>query len=909
MRINTNLSALNAYRNLSMTDNRMNKSLERLSSGLRINRAADDAAGLAISEKMRGQIRGLNQAMRNAMDGISLMQTAEGALNETHAILQRMRELSVQASNDTLTSSDRIEIQKEIEQLVGEIDRIASSTEFNAKKLLDGSSAALTSTSDLYTKIFMRDGLRTIDQFGQKAVGGGNYRLEINAIAGQGEVQKTDIMKVKHAGGPNEIGGAGFGPGAPAGFEVEIAAAAEGDAGGTVTINFNLGNGLSETVTVTLADTNGASIIAGAINAQLVGTSLEDIIVADNTGDSLEVYATGPNQDFQFSVMLSGDAGAGGFAFGSLNTSGDTSGIISTSTNAADVSSTGITTVGGSENVTALAMVQDYELVAGAYSIDTERGSAGEDAAATVSYEHGNVTNFTLASLLDTPASITVSSSILFEVVSIGDGGSTAQVRYNYHEMSAGGTLNSSGWQDPITLNLGGATQASFSVGGVTFAADQFLLNEANVVNAGDRFVVDVRGADSGGASDIITVNHNEDLAGSFVVDTGTFDMAESAELRFFQLDSETGAISDSRFELSFGLYLATESDAATFNVTESGAQIGDVANFNSAIYDIDRFWDANGNFLVQDPQTINLVQGDGKKTSITIFGSDTIRDIEEKLNRAIHEGLQQKDFNSNQASYVQYVTASNVDEEGFFTVSGTFVIQTAVTGKDGEIRFSGDEGVINALSLTTLQNSVENQFTINVSDAHNGESIAENTRIVGNLLVGVVHPNVDVKFNPMAGISVDPTARAFHWDDSGGVESIFIHLSDNTMVFHIGANPLQDVGAAIGDMSSEALGVDNILVTNRSSANRAISQIDYAIGRVSSERAKMGALQNRLEHTINNLGVAAENLSAAESRVRDLDFALEMVEFTRNQIMMQAGTSMLAQANMKPQSVLMLLQ
>lgn len=174
MRINTNLSALNAYRNLSMTDSRLSKSLERLSSGLRINRAADDAAGLAISEKMRGQIRGLNQASRNAMDGISLMQTAEGALNETHAILQRMRELAVQASSDTLTSSDRIEIQKEIEQLIAEINRISSSTEFNTKKLLDGSSAALTSTSDLNTKIFMRDGLRIIDQFGQKAVGGGN---------------------------------------------------------------------------------------------------------------------------------------------------------------------------------------------------------------------------------------------------------------------------------------------------------------------------------------------------------------------------------------------------------------------------------------------------------------------------------------------------------------------------------------------------------------------------------------------------------------------------------------------------------------------------------------------------------------------------------------------------------------
>ncbi|MDZ4131869.1 MAG: flagellin, partial [Dethiobacteria bacterium] len=198
MRINQNVSALNAYRNMVMTDNRLNKSLERLSSGLRINRAADDAAGLAISEKMRGQIRGLNQAMRNAQDGISLIQTAEGALNETHSILQRMRELSVQAANDTLTSSDRVEIQKEITQLTQEIDRIANTTEFNTKKLLDGTTSALTSSDNLKTKIFMRDGLRVIDQFGQKSVEGGNFRLQIDATPGAGQVQKTDLMKIKH---------------------------------------------------------------------------------------------------------------------------------------------------------------------------------------------------------------------------------------------------------------------------------------------------------------------------------------------------------------------------------------------------------------------------------------------------------------------------------------------------------------------------------------------------------------------------------------------------------------------------------------------------------------------------------------------------------------------------------------
>lgn len=139
MRINHNIASLNTYRQLTINNTAGSKSLEKLSSGYRINRAGDDAAGLAISEKMRGQIRGLNQAERNAQDAISLIQTAEGALNETHSILQRMRELAVQAASDTNTDDDRGELQKEIGQLLKEIDRISTDTEFNTMKLLNGS--------------------------------------------------------------------------------------------------------------------------------------------------------------------------------------------------------------------------------------------------------------------------------------------------------------------------------------------------------------------------------------------------------------------------------------------------------------------------------------------------------------------------------------------------------------------------------------------------------------------------------------------------------------------------------------------------------------------------------------------------------------------------------------------------
>jgi len=174
MRINNNLMALNTHRQLGLGSTAASKSMEKLSSGFRINRAGDDAAGLAISEKMRGQIRGLTQASRNAQDGISMIQTAEGALNETHSILQRMRELAVQSANDTNNVTDRGEIQKEIDQLKSEIDRISTDTEFNTKKLLNGDmgkTAQKTAGSAIFTNL----------QVTGADVTSGNYTLTLTA--------------------------------------------------------------------------------------------------------------------------------------------------------------------------------------------------------------------------------------------------------------------------------------------------------------------------------------------------------------------------------------------------------------------------------------------------------------------------------------------------------------------------------------------------------------------------------------------------------------------------------------------------------------------------------------------------------------------------------------------------------
>ena len=205
MRIYHNISALTAYNSLNKTNNAMDKTIQKLSTGLRINSAADDAAGFAISEKMRAQISGLEVAIRNTQDATSMLQVAEGALGETNSMLQRMRELAVQASNDTLTSQDRSYIQLEIDQLEDQIDRIAKTTQFNKKRLLDGSSAGITSSSNLSVKAYVRGSLREIDQFGQKKSFEGNYKIQVKvdpSQTGTGQVQKSSVMTIKH---PNVI--------------------------------------------------------------------------------------------------------------------------------------------------------------------------------------------------------------------------------------------------------------------------------------------------------------------------------------------------------------------------------------------------------------------------------------------------------------------------------------------------------------------------------------------------------------------------------------------------------------------------------------------------------------------------------------------------------------------------------
>lgn len=264
MIINHNLAAMNTHRQLGANNTNASKNLEKLSSGLKINKAGDDAAGLAISEKMRGQIRGLDMAQKNAQDSISLIQTAEGALNETHSILQRMRELAVQSSNDTNNDNDRVEIQKEVTQLKSEIDRISTDTEFNTKKLLTGGLGGAVTQDATATTVLAVTGVASATTTGAKA---GTYAITSGAA---GELTMTmggKTQTISNADGAQELNFSDFG----------------------INIKTNAGYSADAAIGNVIVSAGSATLHIGANEDQNIQLSINDMSTTGLSVDTVDV--------------------------------------------------------------------------------------------------------------------------------------------------------------------------------------------------------------------------------------------------------------------------------------------------------------------------------------------------------------------------------------------------------------------------------------------------------------------------------------------------------------------------------------------------------------------------------------------------------------------------------------------
>ncbi|MBQ7195813.1 MAG: VWA domain-containing protein [Synergistaceae bacterium] len=1103
MRVTTNFPALTAYKSLDQTNNQLQKTINALSTGLRINSASDDAAGFAISEKIRAQISGLDTALRNSQDGISFLQTAEGALGEANSMLQRMRELAVQASNDTLTSNDRQYIQLEIDELKDQINRIANTTQFNKKRILDGSSGAIWTSSDKNLKATINGGLTYTDQFGQKISAEGNYRIKVEADGGQAQVQKSSPMFIKHknvimdraintASGVNNVTVDDLPPGY---YNVDGEPPNEAHAFVTGSYGIKLNeldeslkskvrnsyllsnasilfevteadddkNGITVRATAQLLHTDGTNEVVTVDNISLkegqqtdlsellkVGTAGTDPNEADgafelqlqngatenfNVGDkfvynltvaegvedanrtvnikndntvheSQEVYKTNdfkPKEhltvparvlfliddsgsmqtmidtvrdnviDFVDTIVKNGadDVKVGVASYSAwydssynvnphevrkhtmngadwskdldeiknaLNDITPSSGsedhykaiqdaisaygisaggdptfiVLVTDTyqemnngvtkqdainalNNADVSCSIIRPSSGYSAARSMSDLDELSDNTDGLKFDQTSATWGSDLSSELGQKIGQeaLENALMSGLplyqFEQFENIFPDSSAAEQTITITQDGVDKEITIGPND-----TLKT--LQEKISAATGGSTSVSFHDDNddgekmVTFTTQ--LDEDSHIQISGDRELLNA-------------IGFRNNFETKFSLDS-TAIMNKNVHMRQFYIDAKDGHVYNS------DIILTTDDD---HEIEEWGsyasfeaAYIGQIPKQDVHLRDLNKFWNSQGVFMLDSPQKITINQGNGKSTSITLYATDTVEDLRLKLNNAIANDLGQINY-VNQNNFVSYVREGENTNAGDEAVEGTFIIRSAIPGKAGEISFSGDEDLLNALGLNAIQKSQETRYTASVFDAHSGIPVT-NVKSTSPNFKNLIAPNVDIEVDPMAGLkaSWDEATRRYIISHDETYSAV-VHLKDASTVFQVGANEGEDFIVQLGDSSCDALGVSSVNVLTRENALRAISTLDSAITKLASQRAKIGAYQNALEHTMENLTTTSTNLTAAESRIRDADMSQMMMELVKLQILNQSGTSMLAQANQLPQSVLSLLQ
>ncbi|WP_027390696.1 flagellin [Chrysiogenes arsenatis] len=878
MSIYNNIASMNSQNALRVNNGDLAKSLERLSSGLRINRASDDASGLAISEKMRGQIRGLDRAVSNAQDGISLIQTAEGALNETTAILQRMRELSVQAANGTYTSNDRQEIQKEVDQLKNEIDRISTSTEFNTKKLLNGDATARWSTSDVSKmEAIVRDKVVT-----------GNYKLDVTTKVGANQVQKSDIMTLKSGAMAGDILTA---QGVVSAGTTGVGNIATTNQSGIVGIKdaegVRTGDLDDRTYRVNVAAVSNGGTFAGANavgeTAANIGTgggvnesmSLADSVAVNGyyqqTGSSWSVRAFSDDGTNRFNIAIDGDKAlvASGVGSANLITQG-VHGYIEIEFNN-DIS---VNSSGGS--------VGDASGAARARFIDVKTGTAGAWSEVTVS---------------DTGQ------------VQLGAAGIAGQT----HDKTAVASVFESG----AIMQLG--------TGDKIVKGDKVLLtiddNIANVLDGSTSGVLMSQGAgaikiderfDDGATGAPRELRGAYFIAGEENGIQNTILTAGPKDINYHiaQLDEKTGSMTIGSITLETKANQEGTMRDSAVNMEIRGTS--GLASAYTKLSDIESFITPDGTSVFAVSQKMTLY-GNGKQVDIYLEAADTISSLVDKFKTAMTSqdkglGITMKSAETDNMVSQFIAKGSNVAGSDA-AVEGTILLRSLFNGAQGEVSLVADQKLLDALNLSEIQSAKENVYSVRVTDAHTGRPVGSDT--VGDGIMENVIQGVDVAFKGNIGVSAtfNTSLQKFEFTAETKPTSMYLHLVDNSIDFQIGANEGQTMNTSIGQVDVKSLGLENVTLVDQKLAQKAITKIDKALVTVNSERAKLGAVSNRLDHTINSLSVAGENLQASESRIRDVDVAKEMSKFTSKQMLSQAAQSMLAQANQLPQGLMQLLR
>jgi len=924
--IHTNVSALNAQKNMQIQNNDLSEAMERLSSGLRINSAADDAAGSAIATKMEAQVRSLDVAIRNSYDAISMTQTAEGALGEMENILQRIRELGVQSSNSTLSASDRTMIQSEVDALVKEVDNIASTTHFNNVKLLNGDNADVTFQIGINGENSLNVSLQNSDatSLGLKGATG------VTSLTSE-RVAKTDFSAAGAGIAAADVKINGFNAFSEI-FDTALNATTTNTAKGYAdAINLNTGvhgaeaNAFNTLTSAAMGSFNMTATFS--INGETVALASSYSELSDNINEAVSGIEAKLNSDN--TITLSNTTGDDIIVASASAAVGFTAGTYSGFVELKNLDSSQVTIEAGSANngyTNGTGTMADISSLgfnefskAGVLESNTVSGTA------LTANEIKINDVFIGESLSGSATHIAAAINALTDDHGVtADANNTVELTFDFEAQPSS---NSAFKLNGQAVDLTTATSAASVVTSINNAAIGDL--RANATSDGTVKVSSTSGVDivvSNSDNDFLTAA--KDIHGTSITTgfgNGTFDLDGLVDGSTVEA---TGILDTSGSSL-IGEVVNARVVFTTTSVADMSANTG-VLRITGE--------DTSGATITEDiDYTVNHATAGAQIIGSTIFHKVTQVELATAAGNNASDGF---DVGLIGATTAADSVGLDLDSIGTVTTTtgatalksdialtsaaGAKISTTFVAGSTAN---TSDDlfGAVVVLNSAVDHSSNSTVFTITGTDA-DGAVITEN--ITYALAAGAVHGTT--AFHTITKVATDIVVQG---DVTVGTYQVGdrIEAKGNLQLSNSTETPIKI--EAVGDDITTALvsggTVDTILdkvgVRNQSqsfevsgtsvsmstlaSANASLALIDQAIDQVSLFRSSFGAVENRIDASINNLTTLKVNTEAAKSRIEDADFAKETSHMTKSQILSQAATSMLAQANASKQNLLALLQ
>ena len=858
--VNTNVSSIASQRHLMESRREMETAMERLSSGKRINSSSDDAAGLAIATRMDSQVRGLNMAIRNANDGVSVVQSAEGAMQQVTEMLQRMRELAVQATSGANNAIDRASLDQEVQQLKAEIERIAGSTTFNGMNLLDGSyKASIQVGYELGDTLDVSIGSVSTAALG---IGAGNTSSGVANVLVSGRVNFSTTTEIEEG-------------------DIEINSVALGAYNGTASDNGSgtLNNNIADFVD--LVNDADAGVSATAFNR----------VVAGNLG-------TGIIGENQLAIKV-----------GAVGSTPAVEAIIGTSNSMDEMVSNINLALGGSVQASlddAGRLVLSNQTGASISIADTSGTDGARDGGTgfTVDAE-GNANVATHAATPGTAIVYTDNNFNGFIRLESTDGSDITIARGNDGLVEPGSLddLNAAGFRE-ITESPDGQP---YTVTGIALTSGGI----AGAIAKGD-----------------LTLNNVEIYEETLSNDSDSFQ-GKLDLINAFQ--TETGVVASAYFEKTFDFSNVDYVADMTFDI--NGTAIAMSSTLVSTVANINAATSVTGVVATINGDNVKLVGANVQQVTIDNFDYDLNDDFEAQVASKNHETLTKGEMRTVYFGDLNFTAGMQLtltfESGGYIDNTGGGALLHAITAGARSFTYtveSGDTQVTIAQGFRDLMFAFIQNGEGKTADAYAGESVGRffSARSVsangtGALIfrTGLSAGSAAIRFT----VTLPGDAnKAFSASTTNYGAIRLTSMNDSPISIDLGTNAAvaehglleMNVGAADYDTIEPSLGntilVSGLSVASASGAESALTVLDQAIVQVGINRANLGAVENRLDHTISNLANVVENTEAAKSRIQDADFAYESAQLARAQILQQAGTAMLAQANAAPQNVLSLL-